>query len=239
MIDLKHVSVEYSNGIYGLHDISLTIEPGEFTFVMGNSGSGKSTLSKLIHGDCKPSKGNAFVNGYNIATCNRRELAEMRRSVGMVYQDYKLISSMSVRENLEFATRCINMDRNTMQRRIDEVAEITSLSSKLDRMPSELSGGEQQRVAIARAIINRPYTVVADEPTANLDPALAENIMCLFEDINAAYDSTVIVITHAEEMLKIFSPIRVITIADGFIKSDGIVTNIKYKTSARIVTEDD
>lgn len=154
----------------------LHVDDGEFCFITGASGSGKSTLSKLITGELQPDVGTVRVNGYNMSVLDSKTMAEARRTIGMVFQDFRLITSMTVEENLEFAMRCIGVSRN-MEERIARVLSIVHLEDKEYRYPSELSGGEQQRVAIARAIINRPRLVIADEPTGNLDPKLAEEIV--------------------------------------------------------------
>ena len=203
MLDIRDATVYYPSGVQGVDNLNLHVDDGEFCFITGASGSGKSTLSKLITGELQPDVGTVRVNGYNMSALDSKTMAEARRTIGMVFQDFRLITSMTVEENLEFAMRCIGVSQN-MEERIERVLSIVHLEGKEYRYPSELSGGEQQRVAIARAIINRPRLVIADEPTGNLDPKLAEEIMKIFVDINGIENTTVIVITHAKELVAKF-----------------------------------
>ena len=224
MLEFKNVSVAYANGVEALSDVSLSVRDGEFCFVVGESGSGKSTIAKLLTGELRANVGTLMVNGYDMQKVKSRRLAEERRTVGKVYQDFRLISSMTVAENLEFAMQCVNATEAAIRKRIPEVLELVSLSGMEERLPAELSGGEQQRVAIARAIINRPELIVADEPTGNLDPDLAIEIMRLFVRINDM-GTTTLVITHAKELVEMF-PKRVIALQKGKIISDtGAVEN--------------
>ena len=218
MLEFKNVSVAYANGVEAISDVSLSVRDGEFCFVIGESGSGKSTIAKLLTGELRANAGTLMVNGYDMQKVKSRRLAEERRTVGKVYQDFRLISSMTVAENLEFAMQCVNATEAAIRKRIPEVLELVSLSGMEERLPSELSGGEQQRVAIARAIINRPELIVADEPTGNLDPDLAIEIMRLFIRINDM-GTTTLVITHAKELVEMF-PKRVVALRKGKIISD-------------------
>lgn len=225
MIELKHVQFAYGDSGAGLRDVSLTVRDGEFCFVTGPSGSGKSTLSKIITAELFADVGTVQVNNYTLSENLRsRELAEARRTIGVVYQDFRLITSMTVRENLEFAMRCVNARNEDIEQRIPEVLELVALSGKENRMPSELSGGEQQRVAIARAIINRPLLVIADEPTGNLDPRLAADIFGLFMKINEA-GTTTLIITHAYDLVQKYHK-RVIAMRDGRITGDSTVRKV-------------
>ena len=215
MLDIRDATVYYPSGVQGVDNLNLHVDDGEFCFITGASGSGKSTLSKLITGELLPDVGTVRVNGYNMSALDSKTMAEARRTIGMVFQDFRLITSMTVEENLEFAMRCIGVSRN-MEERIARVLSIVHLEGKEYRYPSELSGGEQQRVAIARAIINRPRLVIADEPTGNLDPKLAEEIIKIFVDINGIENTTVIVITHAKELVAKFRK-RTIVLSAGRI----------------------
>lgn len=219
MLDIRDVTVYYPSGVQGVDNLNLHVDDGEFCFITGASGSGKSTLSKLITGELLPDVGTVRVNGYNMSALDSKTMAEARRTIGMVFQDFRLITSMTVEENLEFAMRCIGVSRN-MEERIARVLSIVHLEGKEYRYPSELSGGEQQRVAIARAIINRPRLVIADEPTGNLDPKLAEEIIKIFVDINGIENTTVIVITHAKELVAKFRK-RTIVLSAGRIYWEG------------------
>lgn len=219
MLDIRDATVYYPSGVQGVDNLNLHVDDGEFCFITGASGSGKSTLSKLITGELLPDVGTVRVNGYNMSALDSKTMAEARRTIGMVFQDFRLITSMTVEENLEFAMRCIGVSQN-MEERIERVLSIVHLEGKEYRYPSELSGGEQQRVAIARAIINRPRLVIADEPTGNLDPKLAEEIMKIFVDINGIENTTVIVITHAKELVAKFRK-RTIVLSAGRIYWEG------------------
>ena len=219
MLDIRDATVYYPSGVQGVDNLNLHVDDGEFCFITGASGSGKSTLSKLITGELLPDVGTVRVNGYNMSALDSKTMAEARRTIGMVFQDFRLITSMTVEENLEFAMRCIGVSRN-MEERIARVLSIVHLEGKEYRYPSELSGGEQQRVAIARASINRPRLVIADEPTGNLDPKLAEEIIKIFVDINGIENTTVIVITHAKELVAKFRK-RTIVLSAGRIYWEG------------------
>ena len=219
MLDIRDATVYYPSGVQGVDNLNLHVDDGEFCFITGASGSGKSTLSKLITGELLPDVGTVRVNGYNMSALDSKTMAEARRTIGMVFQDFRLITSMTVEENLEFAMRCIGVSRN-MEERIARVLSIVHLEGKEYRYPSELSGGEQQRVAIARAIINRPRLVIADEPTGNLDPKRAEEIIKIFVDINGIENTTVIVITHAKELVAKFRK-RTIVLSAGRIYWEG------------------
>lgn len=218
MVELNDVSVSYGNGTESLSHLTLKVPDGEFCFITGKSGSGKSTLSKLLTGEIQADDGVVRVNNFDMSKMSKRSMAEARRTTGMVFQDFRLITSMTAEQNLEFAMRCVNASETAMDRRIPEVLNLVSLEGKEDRLPSELSGGEQQRVAIARAIINRPSLIIADEPTGNLDPDLAVDIMKLFVRINEM-GTTTMVITHALELVERFQK-RVITLSGGKLIRD-------------------
>lgn len=222
MVDLKNVSFIYENGTEGISNITLHFDSGEFCFLVGKSGSGKSTLSKLITGEEIATSGVVKVNGYTMNCLRGKSMSDARRTIGMVFQDFRLISSMTVWENLEFTMECIGADSSYIPKRIGDVLDIVGLSGKEDSYPSELSGGEKQRVAIARAIINHPMVIIADEPTGNLDPSLSEDIMKLFIKINEEENVTTIVITHAKDLVEKFNR-RVVRIEKGRVLSDSCV----------------
>jgi len=220
MIRLTDVEKEYENGTQALCGISLEIEDGEFVFLVGPSGSGKSTLIKLLTGEIAPTHGRVMVNGFSLTRISERQIPLLRRSVGVIFQDFRLIEKKTVYENLSFAMRAVGSSQRTIRTRIPYVLELVGLEKKADRYPDELSGGEQQRVAIARALINNPNTIIADEPTGNLDPARSYEIMSLLERINVL-GTTVMVVTHERDLVNRFHK-RVVQLEQGLITGDGI-----------------
>ena len=194
MIRLSDVVKEYESGTTALKGISLRIEDGEFVFLVGPSGSGKSTIIKLLTGEIVPTSGQIAVNGFSLTNIAERQIPLLRRSVGVIFQDFRLIEKKTVYENLGFAMRAVGSSPREIKKRIPYVLELVGLEGKTDRYPNELSGGEQQRVAIARALINNPSTIIADEPTGNLDPARSLEIMRLLERINQL-GTTMVVVT--------------------------------------------
>ena len=203
-----------------LRDIDLTIQDGEFVFLVGPSGSGKTTIIKLLTGEIRATGGQIEVNGFDLRTMKRRNLPKLRRSLGVIFQDYRLIKDMTVYENVAFAMRVIGASNREIKKRVPYVLDLVDLSGREDRYPRELSGGEQQRVAIARALVNSPRMIVADDPTGNLDPVRSLELMLLFEKINEM-GTTVMVVTHEKELVNAFSK-RVITIDGGNLISDGM-----------------
>ena len=201
MIETQSVAKTYGRGIYALRDLSLTIDKGEFAFLTGPSGSGKSTLLRLLLLEERPSSGQIIVGGRNLADLTRDEIQAYRRSVGFVFQDFKLIATKTVFENVSFVLRVLGQPVEQQRRRTYQVLKWVGLQHRLNALPEELSGGEQQRVAIARALVNEPHLVLADEPTGNLDPDLSLEIMNLFRDINAG-GTTVIVATHSPDLIR-------------------------------------
>jgi len=220
MIELKNVEMTYVTGTKALKGVSLKIEDGEFVFLVGPSGSGKSTLINLLTSELKPTAGSLFVNGFDSTKIRKRDIPYMRRTVGVIFQDFRLIANKTVFENVSFAMRVIGASEAEIKKRVPYVLELVGLESKGRRLPHELSGGEQQRVAIARALVNNPSMIIADEPTGNLDPSRSLEIMMLLERINAL-GTTVMIVTHERELVNRFTK-RVIVIDDGQIVSDGM-----------------
>ena len=199
--------------------MDLRIDDGEFVFLVGPSGSGKSTIIKLLTGEVRATSGRVMVNGYNLGNIRNWQIPYMRRTLGVIFQDFRLIDKKTVGQNLEFAMRVIGASRREMRRRIPYVLDLVGLKDKLDAHPNELSGGEQQRVAIARALINNPQMIIADEPTGNLDPQRSLEIMTLLERINSM-GTTMLIVTHEKELVNRFSK-RVVAIENGKMISDG------------------
>ena len=227
MIEFTDVTKSYTVGTHALKGVSMQIEDGEFVYLVGPSGSGKSTIIKLITGELKPTSGTVHVNGYSLERIRKRELPFMRRTVGVVFQDFRLIQDMTVYENVAFAMRVIGAKASEIKERVPYVLELVGLETKSRRHPKELSGGEQQRLAIARALVNNPSTIIADEPTGNLDPAKSLEIMSLLQEINNL-GTTMLVVTHAKELVERFHK-RVIAIDDGLIVSDGMDGYFSYE----------
>ena len=220
MIELKDVEMTYETGTKALKGVSMRIEDGEFVFLVGPSGSGKSTIIKLLTSELLPTAGSLSVNGFQIDKMRKREIPYMRRTVGVIFQDFRLIANKTVYENVAFAMRVIGASTAEIKKRVPYVLELVGLENKSRRLPNELSGGEQQRVAIARALVNNPNMIIADEPTGNLDPSRSLEIMMLLERINAL-GTTVMVVTHERELVNRFTK-RVVVIDDGLIVSDGM-----------------
>ena len=220
MIEFTDVVKSYAQGNKALKGISTQIEDGEFCFLVGPSGSGKSTIIKLISGEIKPTSGAVHVNGYSLERIRKREVPYLRRTVGVVFQDFRLIDSKTVYDNVAFVMRAIGAREREIRERVPYVLELVGLDTKSRRHPSELSGGEQQRLAIARALVNNPSTIIADEPTGNLDPARSLEIMTLLQEINNL-GTTVLVVTHEMNLVEQFAK-RVISIDDGLVVSDGM-----------------
>lgn len=220
MIELQNVEMTYETGTKALKGVSMKIEDGEFVFLVGPSGSGKSTIIKLLTSELSPSAGTLFVNGFQVDKIRKRDVPYMRRTVGVIFQDFRLIDNKTVYENVAFAMRVIGASDTEIKYRVPYVLELVGLENKGRRLPHELSGGEQQRVAIARALVNNPNMIIADEPTGNLDPARSLEIMMLLEQINAL-GTTVMIVTHERELVNRFTK-RVIVIDDGLIISDGM-----------------
>ena len=227
MIQFVDVVKSYEQGNNALNGATLQVEDGEFVFLIGPSGSGKSTIIKLITGELKPTSGTVHVNGYNLERIRKREVPYLRRTVGVVFQDFRLINKMTVYENVAYAMRVIGAREAEIKERVPYVMDLVGLTGKERRRPTEMSGGEQQRLAIARALVNNPSTIIADEPTGNLDPARSFELMSLLQEINNL-GTTVLVVTHEQELVRRFDK-RVIAIDDGMVISDGMDGYFSYE----------
>ena len=222
MIEFNNVVKAYDHGSPALNGVTMQIEDGEFCFLVGPSGSGKSTIIKLISGELRPTSGAVHVNGYNLERIRKREIPYLRRTTGVVFQDFRLIPTMTVYENVAFAMRVTNISTKKIKDRVPFALSLVGLEDKMDRLPDELSGGEQQRVAVARALAHGPKLINADEPTGNIDPEMSMDIMQLFEAINKV-NITVVVVTHEHELVHKLARKygnRVITLANGMVASD-------------------
>jgi len=220
MVRFSGVHLTYGNGTKAIKGIDFRVDDGEFIFLIGPSGSGKSTIIKLITGELRPTHGRVIVNGFNVGSLRQSVIPKLRRTVGVIFQDFRLIEKKTVYENVAFAMRVIGASRRSIKQRVPVILELVGLSHKANRYPHELSGGEQQRVAIARALINNPRTIIADEPTGNLDPVRSKEIIYLLEKINSL-GTTVITVTHERDIVNSLSK-RVIAIDGGRIISDQI-----------------
>lgn len=219
LIEVKNVMKRYNNGVTALVDCNLQISKGEFIFVIGSSGSGKSTLIKLLYRQEKPTKGDVYVGGINVAKLRNGKVYKLRRKLGIVFQDYKLLPKMTVFENVAFALEVYGLKEEEIRKRTLKALEQVGLKDKLRSYPANLSGGEQQRVSIARAIVNNPKVLICDEPTGNLDPETSIEIMKVIEDINKELGTTVIMATHDKDIVNRMKK-RVILINKGIIVSD-------------------
>lgn len=220
MIRLKDVEMEYDNGTRAVKGISLTIEDGEFVFLVGPSGSGKSSIIKLLTGEIEPTVGRIMINGFSVSNISERQVPLMRRTLGIIFQDFRLIEKKTVYENLEFVMRAVGTSPKEIRKRIPYVLALVGLENKANSYPTELSGGEQQRVAIARALVNNPSTIIADEPTGNLDPDRSLELMDLLVKINEL-GTTMVVVTHEKDLVNRFNK-RVITIDAGQVINDSV-----------------
>jgi cell division transport system ATP-binding protein len=219
MIEFSNVSKIYKNGTHALHNISLRVEKGEFVFFVGPSGAGKSTLIKTLLREEIPTSGTVMVNGYNLNRMRRRHIPKFRRSLGVVFQDFRLIPGMTVYDNVAFALRVTNVVNKEIRMRVPYVLKLLGLTAKAKSFPEQISGGEQQRVALARALVNNPAIIIADEPTGNIDPELSFEIVDLLSEINQQAGTTIVMVTHEHELVSYFNR-RVITIDEGRVVSD-------------------
>ena len=219
MIDFEHVSKEYKKGgKLALEDVNFHVDDGEFVFLLGHSGAGKSTFIKLILREEQVTSGRVLVDGLDLSTMKKRKVPYLRRRMGVVFQDFRLIPTMSVYENVAFAMRVTNIAEDKIKKRVPYVLGLVGLADKADRLPDEISGGEQQRVALARALVHSPQLIIADEPTGNIDPKLSVEMMELLKAINSV-GITVVVVTHEVALAKRFGK-RIITLDHGVVASD-------------------
>jgi cell division transport system ATP-binding protein len=218
VIEMQDIWKTYSNGTHALKGISVKIDRNEFVYLVGPSGAGKSTFMKLIYREEVPTKGQISVNGFNIGRLKQRKIPYVRRNIGVVFQDFRLLPKMNVYENVAFAMEVVEAPKKVIRKRVPEVLELVGLKNKANRDPSQLSGGEQQRVAIARAIVNNPSVIIADEPTGNLDPETSWGIMQLLDEINFR-GTTIVMATHNKDIVNTMRK-RVIAIEHGNIVRD-------------------
>ena len=231
MIEFKNVSKTYDNGTAALRDVSITINDGEFVFIVGSSGAGKSTFLKIIMREQVADQGSIIVNNYNLNKMKKREIPKFRRTMGIVFQDFRLIPNMTVFDNVAFAMRVIGAKEKEIRKRVPYVLSLVGLTSKARQLPTQLSGGEQQRVALARALVNNAGIIIADEPTGNIDPEMSYEIVDLLNHINNN-GTTVVMVTHEHELVRRFNH-RVITINQGQVVSD---TGVKQKSVVETAT---
>ncbi len=219
MIELQNVTKTYPNGTKALKNVNLHIDDGEFVFIVGASGAGKTTLSRLLLREEKPTSGQILVNGFNLKRMPEWRVPKLRRTLGVVFQNFRLLPHMTVYENVAFAMRAVGKKKKDIEKTAKSMLGVMHLDGKENNFPDELSGGEQQRVALARALVNNPSTIIADEPTGNIDPRLSRELMKLLVDINESVGKTVVVITHEQELVDYYRK-RVVTLKDGEIVSD-------------------
>ena len=219
MIVFEHVTKTYEdNNTHALVDVSLHIRPGEFVFIVGDSGAGKSTLFKLLTRELKPTSGEIFVNGVRITKIKHRKVSKLRRGIGVVFQDFRLLKDRDVFENVALAQRATGVPANKIKKNVTDILNLVGIAQKYRSNPTQLSGGEQQRVALARALVNHPQILLADEPTGNLDPSNANAIMDILDEVNQM-GTTVVVVTHNHDLVRSFNK-RVINIKNGIIVND-------------------
>lgn len=218
MIEMYDVWKKYSNGVFALNGLNIKINKGDFVYLVGASGAGKSTFIKLIYREEKPTKGKVYVDGFNLENIKEKRVPQLRRRLGIVFQNYRLLPTLTVYENIAFAMEVVEASDKSIKRRVPEVLELVGLKHKKKSLPNQLSGGEQQRVAIARALVNEPAIIIADEPTGNLDPKTAWEIMDIFEKINF-HGTTIVMATHNKEIVNTIKR-RVIVLENGVVTRD-------------------
>lgn len=231
MIEFKHVSKTYEDGTHALYDVNLTINDGEFAYIMGPTGAGKSTLIKLLDGEEIPSKGSVMVSGKDVGRIKNSKVYLYRRRIGVVFQDYKLLMDKTVFENVAYALEILDKPKEEIKKRVREVLKLVDLADKANSYPRKISGGQKQRVAIARAIAKKPVILIADEPTGNLDSNMTDSIISMFERINKEEKTTILIVTHDDVMVK-KHPKRLITIEGGHITHDH-----PYNESKKVMDE--
>lgn len=219
LIRIKEVTKQYKNGVTAIYDLNLKIKKGDFVFIIGGTGSGKSTLIKMLYREEKPSHGEIIIGGLNVAKLRNSKVYKLRRKLGIVFQDYRLLPKSTVYENVAFALEVIGAKKEIINAKVLKALELVGLKGKIRNYPDQLSGGEQQRVAIARAIVNEPKLLLCDEPTGNLDPEKSMEIMKVLEEINKTLGTTIIMATHDKDIVNKMHK-RVITLKDGRLVSD-------------------
>jgi len=229
-IELKNVNKTYSTGVTALADMSVVIDKGEFVFVIGHTASGKSTFIKMLYREEKPTKGSVIVGGVNVSKLRNRRVFKLRRKIGVVFQDFKLLPKLTVYENVAFALECLGMKAKDIRPKVMKAIEIVGLKEKVRSFPHQLSGGEQQRVCIARAIVNEPKLLICDEPTGNLDPDTSKEIMKVIENINQELKTTVIMATHDKDIVNRMKK-RVLVIEHGVLTGDYLKGSYKSHES--------
>lgn len=218
MIQFENVSKTYPNGTNALYNLNLTIEDGEFVFIVGPSGAGKSTLLKLLMKEQDATEGRILINGYDLSNIKKKQIPYLRRTMGVMFQDFRLIPELNVFENVAFAMRITGASRKSIARRVRYILSLMGIRHKAKNYPHELSGGEQQRVALARALVNNPSLIIADEPTGNVDPKMSQEIMALLHEINKR-KTTVLVVTHEKNLVDALQK-RVVYLEQGAVKAD-------------------
>lgn len=219
LINIKHVNKVYKNGVTAVYDLSLKIKKGDFVFVIGGSGSGKSTLIKMLYREERPTSGEIILGGLNVAKLRNSKVYKLRRKLGIVFQDYRLLPKLTVYENVAFALEVIGAKKDEIKKKAIKAIDLVGLKAKIRAYPTELSGGEQQRVAIARAIVNNPKLLICDEPTGNLDPDMSREIVKVLDTINKEIGTTIIMATHDREIVNEMKK-RVIALKDGRLVKD-------------------
>ena len=219
LINISDVSKRYKNGVTAIYDLDLKIKKGEFVFVIGGSGSGKSTRIKMLYREEKPTQGQIIIGGINVAKLRNSKVYKLRRRLGIVFQDYRLLPKLTVYENVAFTLEVIGTKKSEIKKRTLKAIELVGLKAKTRNYPSQLSGGEQQRVAIARAIVNNPKLIICDEPTGNLDPDMSMEIVKLLDSINKATGTTIIMATHDREIVNNMKK-RVLVLKEGTLVKD-------------------
>lgn len=229
LIRVINVEKQYKNGVTALYNLNVSIKKGEFVFVIGASGSGKSTLIKMMYREEKPTKGQIIIGGINVAKLRNGKVYKLRRKLGVVFQDYKLLPKLNVYENVAFALECIGMHKSEIRSRVIKVLKLVGLKEKVKSYPDQLSGGEQQRVAIARAIVNDPKLLICDEPTGNLDPVTSMEIMNVLEAVNKKLGTTIIMATHDRDIVNKMKK-RVLLLDNGQLKNDYMEGAFNYES---------
>ncbi len=229
-IEIKNCYKVYPNGVTAIADLNLSINKGDFVFVIGHSGSGKSSLIKMLYREEKPTKGEVIVGGVNISKLKNRNVYKLRRKLGIVFQDFKLLPKLTVYENVAFALEAMGLKNNEIKPKVIKALERVGLKEKIRSFPNQLSGGEQQRVCIARAIVNEPKLLICDEPTGNLDPETSKEIMKVIETINKEMETTIIMATHDREIVNRMKK-RVVVIENGVLVGDHLKGSYKANES--------